>query len=281
MTERQLAPAEVEVLAPARIRLAETAAPELSSDECAAMDRAWAEAVEANPTFFDGPVAVCAGLRPDGPQGLVLAWARTTYRRFVLRRVPGATGWLPALFVAVVQPTDDGRVLVGRMSGLTAHPGRWGLPGGNVEPPEHGDLLGLPALQRHAARELLEETGLDTRPEHLTQWLVVRGANGNVGVLYLAPPRPAGELRDHFTAMLAAERARGVELEFDEMALLATPSEAADLTGPQVDYLQPVLRHYDEHRRSTAAPGGAASDTPDPQPVRTVMPPLDVPRSSR
>ncbi|MFD8086885.1 hypothetical protein ACFV4F_34925, partial [Kitasatospora sp. NPDC059722] len=150
MTERQPAPAEVEILAPTGIRLVETAAPDLTPEERTAMDRAWAEAVRANPTFFDGPVAVCAGLRSDGPQDLELGWARTTYRQFVLRRVPGATGWLPALFVAVVQPADDGRVLVGRMAGPTAHPGRWGLPGGNVEPPTGDDLLDEPALQRHA-----------------------------------------------------------------------------------------------------------------------------------
>ncbi|MEE1788347.1 NUDIX domain-containing protein [Streptomyces sp. SP17BM10] len=247
MTERQPAPAEVEILAPAAIRLVETAAPDLTPEERRAMDRAWAEAVRTNPTFFDGPVAVCAGLRPDGPQDLELGWARTTYRQFVLRRVPGATGWLPALFVAVVQPADDGRVLVGRMAGPTAHPGRWGLPGGNVEPPTGDDLLDEPALQRHAARELLEETGGDTDPGALRRWTVVHTTNGNVGVLYLAPPRPAAALREDFEAMVADERSRGVEPEFDGMALVATPEEAAALAGPQVDYLHPVLRRYAEH----------------------------------
>ena len=153
-----------------------------------AMNHAWEEAVAANPSLFDGPVAACAGLGWDGPRRLVLSWARTTYRHYALRRVPGAT-WLPSLFVSVVQPTDDGCLLVARMSSSTAAPGRWQLPGGSMEPPSAHEPLDLAALRRHAARELVEETGADTAPEDLTLWVVTRGENGSIGVLFLAPCR--------------------------------------------------------------------------------------------
>lgn len=52
-----------------------------------------------------------------------LGWCRTSYRNFALRCVPGAAA-LPSLFVDVLQPTDDGVLLVAQMSTATAHPGR-------------------------------------------------------------------------------------------------------------------------------------------------------------
>ncbi|MCO5973345.1 hypothetical protein NDW01_33590 [Actinoallomurus sp. WRP6H-15] len=102
----------------------EVEAPQLSLEEQHARDRVWEAAVEANPCLFDGPVAACAGLETDGAHGLILSWARVTYRHFALRRVPGNASWLPSLFMDVVQPTDDGRILVGRGSSSTAAPGR-------------------------------------------------------------------------------------------------------------------------------------------------------------
>ncbi|WP_330456172.1 hypothetical protein [Streptomyces sp. NBC_00820] len=129
-----------------RIRLVETPAPELSPRHRAAMDRHWEEAVRANPALFDGPVAALTGMERDGPDGLVLSWARATYRYRALRQVPDAPTW-PALFVAVLQPSDDGRLLVGRMSPSTSAPGRWQLPGGTVEPPDGQDELDLAGLR--------------------------------------------------------------------------------------------------------------------------------------
>lgn len=209
------------------------------------MDRVWAEAVQANPTFFDGPVTACAGVEWEEPRSLVVAWVRTSFRFYALRRVPGATSWLPALFVSVLQPTDDGRLLVGRMSASTSHPGRWLLPGGSMEPPpgEH-QPLDTAALRRHAARELIEETGIDTSPDELTLWVAARGEFGNVGVLFLAPPRPAALVHERFAALAAAETALGRDPELDRIVLLGSPAELADLDGPHVDYLEPVVRRY-------------------------------------
>ncbi|MFD8788210.1 hypothetical protein [Kitasatospora sp. NPDC059599] len=55
-----------------------------------------------------------------------------------------------------------------------------------------GEPLDPPALRRHAARELVEETGVSTPREPLTRWPLVRSEHGSVGVLHLAPPVPAG-----------------------------------------------------------------------------------------
>lgn len=227
------------------------------------MDRVWDEKVRANPSLFDGPVAACAGLTRDGPHGVVLTWARTTYRRYVLRWIPGATARLPGLFADVAQPTCDGRLLVGRMGRSTSTPGRWLLPGGSVEPPGDGQVLDLAAVRGHAARELAEETGIESAPGELRLWLVTRGTHGSVGVLFLAPPRPAALLRERFAYRVAAETARGREPE---------------LTGPgadHADYLEPVVARYagaaqpDPARPDAARPGPAR---PGPAPLRPPPP---------
>ncbi|GAA3428096.1 hypothetical protein GCM10018953_52790 [Streptosporangium nondiastaticum] len=227
-----------------RLRLVEIPAPPVPPGERAAMDRAWDEAVRANPSFFDGPVAASAGLEWEGPRSAVLTWARITYRRYALRLVPGATARLPPLFVSIAQPTDDGRLLVGRMSSSTAAPGRWQPPGGSAEPPEDSGSLDTAALARHAARELAEETGLDTAPDEMTLRSIVHGEEGDVGVLFLAPPRPEPLLRERFAALVAAETALGREPELDRIALVRSPAELARLGGTQVDYLEPIVRRY-------------------------------------
>ncbi|ANZ14105.1 NUDIX hydrolase [Streptomyces noursei ATCC 11455] len=252
MTAPRSSSSDVEVLEVRRVRLVEVAAPELSEDERLVMDRAWSAAVRANPSLFDGPVAASAGLVRDEPDGVLLSWMRTTYRHFALRRVPGVTAWLPALFVTVVQPSDDGRMLVGRQSSWTAAPGRWQLPGGSIEPPAPHAPLDIAALRRNAVRELAEETGNDAAPDDLALWLVTRGARASVGVVFRAPSQPADWLLERHAALGASERAKGREPELERVRLVRAPEELSDLGGPCVDHLEPVVRRY-----AGMAPDGA------------------------
>ncbi|MFE3598722.1 NUDIX hydrolase [Streptomyces sp. NPDC059142] len=232
-----------ELFEPGRLRCVETVLPVLSAAERLAMDERWAEAVLANPHLFDGPTVAGAGLDRDGPDGLVLTWARSTYRRRVLRRIPGAPR-VSSVFVCVVQAADDGRLMVGRMAPWTASPGRLQLPGGSMEPPPPGEPLDLAALRRHAARELVEETGLGAPSEELTLWLVTRGENGSIGFHFRAPRRPAALLYERFAAMAAAERALGREPELERIALIRSEAGPAGLDGPRADYLGPVVRRH-------------------------------------
>ncbi|GGW73191.1 DNA mismatch repair protein MutT [Streptomyces griseoloalbus] len=226
-----------------RLLLAEAAEPPLPPQDAEARDRVWDMAVRANPTLFDGPVVACGGLELTNPRVLRLSWVRVTYRHYALRRVSGATA-LPSLVVNVVQPTDDGRVLVARMSPSTAAPGRWQLPGGSLEPPRAGAVLDESALAGQAARELVEELGTGAAPEDLKLWVVTRGENGSVGLTYLAPALPEATLRADFTAAAAAECAQGREPELDGIALVRSPDELAGLSGPHADYLDPVVRRF-------------------------------------
>src|SRR5262249_4475908 len=227
-----------------QLRLTEVEAPQLSPEDEVARDRVWNQAVEANRSLFDGPVVACAGVEWERPGTLVVSWARVTYRHYALRRVPGNTSWLPSLFVAVVQPTDRGRVLVGRMSSSTAAPGRWQLPGGSVEPPEEYAALDEAGLRRHAARELAEEIGVDLAAEELRLWAVTRGENRSVGLVFLAARRPGAVLCERFTAVTAVGQASGCDPELDRIALVSSPAEPAGLDGPHVDYLDPIVRRY-------------------------------------
>lgn len=226
-----------------RLLLTEAAEPPLPPEEAEARDRVWDMAVRANPSLFDGPVVACGGLERAGRRILHLSWVRVTYRHYALRRVPGATA-LPSLFVNVVQPTADGRVLVARMSPSTAAPGRWQLPGGSVEPPQDGAVLEESALAGQAARELAEELGIDAAAGDLKLWVVTRGENGSIGLTYLAPALPEATLRADFTAAAAVERCQGREPELDDIALVRSPDELAGLAGPHADYLEPIVRRF-------------------------------------
>ncbi|MEU4999368.1 NUDIX domain-containing protein [Streptomyces sp. NPDC021622] len=259
MTEPPLHPSDVELFEVDQLRFIEGATLWVSPEERLAMDRIWDEAVQANPSLFDGPAVACTGLEWEAPGSMVLSWARATYRYRALRRVPGAPS-VSSVFVAVAQPTDDGRLLVGRMSPSTATPGRLQLPGGSLESPPHEQPLDVVALRRHAARELVEETGVHTRPESLALWLVTRGEHGNVGFLFRSPSRPAQLLHQRFEALVSSETARGQEPELDQIALIRSETELATLGRPPVDYLAPVVHRYAQEG-STTTPDRAANRT--------------------
>lgn len=213
------------------------------------MDQLWTRAVDANPSLFDGSVAACASLRWENDQTskrtLVVHWARTTYRRYKLRRVPGATARLASLYVSVLQPVDEGGLLVGLMSATTAAPGRWQLPGGSVEPPaSQGESLDESALRRHAAQELAEEVGVVVAPDTLTLWLVTNVNHANVGVHLLAPSLPLRQLCTSHQELYAAEKARGDEPEFDRVTVVRSPADLATFHGHHADYLPQIVERY-------------------------------------
>ncbi|BDH05386.1 NUDIX hydrolase [Streptomyces seoulensis] len=220
-----------------RLRFEETPPPALTTGQRTAMDRRWAAAVRANPALFDGPVAALTGLGRDDAGGLSVSWTRLTYRCRYLRGIPDAPA-VSGLFVAVLQPDGDGRLLVGRMSPTTSAPGRWQPPGGTLEPPVEGAALDLDVLRRHAARELAEETGSDTPADDLVPGPVVRDSRGGVGLLFTAPPRPARELRERHAESASADTASGANPEFDRVELVGSQSELRSLQGPVASYLQ-------------------------------------------
>ncbi|MFI8105382.1 NUDIX hydrolase [Streptomyces sp. NPDC086023] len=236
-------PPAVDLFDVERLLLTEGEEPVLSPSDAAARDRVWSKAVQANPALFDGPAVACAELQYREPGVVRLSWVRVTYRHYALRRVPGATA-LPSLFVNVVQPTVDGRLLVARMSSSTAAPGRWQLPGGSVEPPQTGEGLEESDLAVQAARELAEELGLDAGAKALRLSVVTRGENGSVGLTYLAPPLAEPAVRAAFSAAAAAERAQGREPELADIALVRSSQELANLPGPHADYLEPIIRRF-------------------------------------
>ncbi|MFI8348637.1 NUDIX domain-containing protein [Streptomyces sp. NPDC085596] len=226
-----------------RLRFEETAPPVLTARQRTAMDHRWEAAVRVNPTLFDGPVAALTGLERDDAGGLLVSWTRLTYRFRALRGLPDAPA-VSGLFVAVLQPCDDGRLLVGRMSPTTSAPGVWQPPGGTLEPPGGGAALDVAVLRRHAARELAEETGSDIPTDALVPGPVVRDARGSVGFLFIAPPRPARELRERYAELARTEIASGVGPEFDRVELIGSLAELRALPGPLASYLEPAVERF-------------------------------------
>jgi 8-oxo-dGTP pyrophosphatase MutT (NUDIX family) len=236
LTSQPQAPA-VELLGVRRLLLTETQAPRLTDEQTTAMQRRWEEAVAANPSLFDGPTVVCAGLERKDSQTLLLTWYRATYRLYLLRLDPVHAVAAPSVFVTVAQPTDDGRLLVGRMASSTAAPGRWQLPGGTIEPPQAGAALNVEFLRRHAALELAEETGHKAAPGDLKLWTVTRGDKGNVGVHFRAPACPADTLAEQYTQLVSTESAQGRTPELDRIAFIGSDADVAGLGGRCADFL--------------------------------------------
>ncbi|MFF3593855.1 NUDIX hydrolase [Kitasatospora indigofera] len=225
------------------LRLVRAPMPQVDHAARVAMDQFWERARSRQPALFDGPAVACLGIEQLQAGELCLTWARTSYRYRALRQVAGAS-WKPAsMFVTVLQPVDGGGVIVGRSSGGTAHPGRWALPGGSVEPPAAGRPLDAAALRRHAVRELAEEVGLMVGPDEVATWTVTQGAHGNVGVHFLAPPVPAELVLKHHRGLTEAGRARGTVPELDRLAVVRSVDDVLEL-GEAVDFLAPVLARH-------------------------------------
>ncbi|MER5971666.1 NUDIX hydrolase [Streptomyces sp. NPDC002055] len=254
MTSSSHSPA-VELAGVRHLQLVETEPPQLTVEQTAAMNRLWEGKTASNPSLFDGPVVVCSALEWQDKHTVTLTWYRATYRLYVLRLDPVLAVSAPSLFVSVAQPTDDGRLLVGRMAPSTAAPGRWQLPGGTLEPPAPGAVLGLEDLRRHAARELTEEIGRTLPAQDLALWAVTRGDKGNIGVHFRAPACRADVLDKEYAALVCAERAQDRTPELDRIAFVGSPADVRALGGHTADFL-PLLaaRHA-----GTEAPG----PTPD------------------
>jgi 8-oxo-dGTP pyrophosphatase MutT (NUDIX family) len=98
-----------------------------------------------------------AGLRPDAkPSGVEAA---------------------PAATVVLVRDGDDGLevLLARRSSQLKFHGGAWVFPGGRIDPDDYADAPDdvFTAARRAAAREAMEEAGVEVRPGelvHISNW---------------------------------------------------------------------------------------------------------------
>lgn len=224
------------------VRFEEVPGPTFSPELLSAVDSAWEEMVRANPVVFDGPVVLCSDLDYASPR-LGVRWSRATYRYRTVRQIPGAPA-LSSMFVCVLQPTSDGRLLVGRMSRSTSNPGGVQFPGGNLEPPHPGRELTMSVLQRHAATELAEEAGIEVSPGDLVLFSVLRVSNGNVGFFFLAPDLPAGLILQRHASVVVAERSQGRQPEFAEVALVGDAVDLDVLDGRPADYLQPLVERF-------------------------------------
>lgn len=234
------APDGPRLLDPGRLRFAETDPPAFEEVVEQRIRAAWDAAVAVNPHLFDGPVVACTGVGTDA-DGVVVRWAPTTFRRYAGRR-NRSLPYVACLWDGVVLTDEDGRVLVGRTASWTATPGRWQLPGGNVEPPSRAaGTLAAEAVRAHAALELREETGVDVEPSGLTPLCVLTYPTGDTGVVYRTDGHRAADVEARFADLVAHEQQAGGVAEFDRIAWIRGVSDLHGEPGTIGGYLDLLL----------------------------------------
>jgi 8-oxo-dGTP diphosphatase len=153
------------------------------------------------------------------PVSSVVTEALVDHRPFRLQRVAA---------YAVVTRSRDGRVevLLTRLSGSAAHPGRWTLPGGGVDHGEHPSVA--------LAREVEEECGLPCEV----------GALLGVHDTHFAGTAPSGRIEDYhgvhlvYRASVADGEPRVVEVDGTTDAVAWVPT--ADIASGDIDVLDVV-----------------------------------------
>jgi 8-oxo-dGTP pyrophosphatase MutT (NUDIX family) len=212
-----------------------------------AIDAHWQYLTASQPHLFDGPLVAGTNVTTHPDSGEVtVSWGVTTYRHYLARHAPQPLPYARALYTAVLQPTDDGRLAIGQMNTTTADPGRLQLPGGGIDPPPEGmnvDPLGLSA---EARRELAEETGIDHGPDQLRLWAIKTGGSHNdIGLFYLAPALPADRIATTFDAHLRHH----TDPELVALHLTTGPAPGPDLPdAARADYLNTLLNTWTPHR---------------------------------
>lgn len=208
-----------------------------------AVDEHWHRLAASSPHMYDGPLVAVTGVSTaPAPAGITLSWGVSSYRHYLARHAPGPVPYARSLYTAVLQPADDGRVVVGQMHSGTTDPGRLQLPGGGVEPPPAGTTLDMPRLLEDGRRELAEETGIDHGPGQLRLWGVkTGGSHADVGVVCLAPPLPAEQINAMFDAHLKRCAETRTDPELVTLYLATSPNDPVLPDAPRVDYLDTLL----------------------------------------
>jgi 8-oxo-dGTP pyrophosphatase MutT (NUDIX family) len=106
----------------------------------------------------------------------------------------------PAATVVLLRDGADGLevLLARRSSKLAFHGGAWVFPGGRIDPDDYGDAPDdLPrAARQAAAREAMEEAGVDVDPDalvHLSNWTTPEGAPKRFATWFFAGPVRSGD----------------------------------------------------------------------------------------
>lgn len=133
----------------------------------------WRRRVAEQPALFDGPVLLACECAIVG-ETCRLSLFETTYSHLLAYRDGGSPdGHVANAFAAIVPWSADGAVLLGRMGAHTANAGQIYFPCGT---PDRGDVRGEGVdFSGSAARELMEETGLNLPEDASEDWVCLRG----------------------------------------------------------------------------------------------------------
>ncbi|GIU88694.1 MAG: hypothetical protein KatS3mg009_3209 [Acidimicrobiia bacterium] len=151
---------------------------------------------------------------------------------------------MPAATVVLLRDGDAGlEVLLGRRSSkLAFHGGAWVFPGGRIDPDDYGDdpTDEAAAARRAAAREAMEEAGLDVDPDalvHLSNWTTPELSPKRFATWFFAGPVRGG------SAVADGEETDALRWFRPEEALAARDAGEIELAPPQYVTLL-TLRGY-------------------------------------
>jgi 8-oxo-dGTP pyrophosphatase MutT (NUDIX family) len=225
-----------------RVAVDVTGVLQLPAPVAALAEAYWEALMRDGRPFTRGPVLHAVGMTDTG--GLMRVAAEwTDYAHLMASRA----GLLPApwrshpVFGAALVVTADNALVVGRMNGETASPGRWQLPGGGAEPAD--TVNGRLDVRRLVGRELAEELGVTltqsevTAVEPLGAMLAPSGAGGLGLLVHLS--WPFERVAERFDAWSRELESRGEAPEFTAVARV-------DPDGVTVGPLAPTTRAWVE-----------------------------------
>jgi 8-oxo-dGTP pyrophosphatase MutT (NUDIX family) len=218
----------------------------LNSEDFETVERFWASQAALNPHLFDGQLVEVRDLEWRG-RGCHIRWSVNRYALSLWRRAfPPDSDDAPfarAVFAAVAVEAPDGSLVVGRMGSHTSTEGRIQCPGGQIEPPDDGEIT-LDYIRSEAARELVEETGVIVDLNGAPIWTVKTGGKyGDVGIYFKAKASNIEETFDRHCRTLdaAGELPEFGSLIFVNAEPAAAAAEPPDILRPHLDHLQPLL----------------------------------------
>lgn len=234
--------------------------PDLPPDVRDAVEAHWNALLARGAPFHRGTIHSAVEVRVRSGNVHVRV-ERSDYAHYLyaLHHDPAPTHAVRAVYAACLLVTADGRYVVGEMARDTAFPGRWQLPGGNLDADDArpGALLDAYA---GVCREVREEVGVDVEDPGVARavapsLLKTGGAHGAVGLVFRADlALDAPELQRCFDRHVAALRTRGESPELQGLRFVPADVEAVEgfLQGREaaVDSLAAVLRW---HARREAA----------------------------
>lgn len=202
----------------------------------AEIDEFFAARQRANPRLWNGRVLLMHDYKIDAGilHGVFMETDYASFHSWLAWGRPEADVW--DCFGAAAVLSSDGAFLLGQMADHTANAGRIYFPCGTPDP---SDVTGRTVDFEHSVgRELLEETGLDSKRFAAEPgWAIIEERARVVAYKVLRAREPARALREQVETHMAADAG-------GELAAVCFARSSADINAAMPAYVTAFLTHY-------------------------------------